>query len=130
LKFKYLSGAATGSRFLIPTYTGAVDTGTLVNAYYGLIKKLDPLGKILRTKQNGEIAWDVPILDSELKVVGWKQQYGLAGTGMNGIAAIASKVEETLRYVYRELIHNRVQYGLILILIAWCIRLEIKSRKR
>ena len=41
-----------------------------------------------------------------------------------------SKVEETLRYLYKELLHNRIQYALIIILLAWCVRLEFKLRRK
>lgn len=121
LYLTYLNGATNGTRFLVPTVTGAVDTGTLVNAAYGLVKDLKPLGVMLRDQKNGEILWNFPA---------GKSRYGIGGSGLEGITAIASKVEESLRYVYRELIHNRIQYGLILLLIVWCIRLELKLRKR
>lgn len=117
----YLDGATNGTRFLVPTSTGAIDTGTLVNAAYGLVKDLKPLGIMLRDQKNGEILWNFP---------NGQSRYGIGGSGLEGITAIASKIEETLRYVYKELVHNRIQYGLILLLIAWCVRLEFKLRKR
>jgi len=46
------------------------------------------------------------------------------------IQSLQAGIEISLRYIQKQWIENKVQWLFIIILLIWCIRLEIKLRKK
>lgn len=92
--FDYLAGAATGSRFLVFTSTGAADSGVLHPVWRGLEDQLWDLNKHLADRKNKEIRWvhiDDITKDTALT-------YGLPN-GMDAFEALQYTSEMSLRLI-------------------------------
>jgi hypothetical protein len=130
VKINYLSGASTGSRFLVLTSTGAVDSGVLVNASEQLRMKLPSLRKYLNDQKDGELFGYYTKDEKLVKNYGLKDNQTGQSLGLESIEYLQGRIEWAFKFIYRRVLVDNIQWVLIGFLLLWVIRLEIKLRKK